>query len=133
MSLEEIFAAIPRPTKKQNYRSWKRTRKFLCRVKKWAKRNGCYVVSTGSTQCQDCGEINYGHRLGCRCMKIGQPPKGVKHGASLNIGSIGDGRGKPLIQESTFISYQDLFKRLQSGDRFFELSMRRELKPTDFK
>lgn len=132
MSLEEIFAKIPKPTKKQKYRNRKRVRKFACRVKKWAKRTGCYVVSSGNTLCLDCGELAFGHRLGCRCMKPGQLSKGVSYGASLSTGEIGRGRRKPLIQESDFISYRDLFKRLQAGDRFFDISERRELTCRDF-
>lgn len=133
MSLEDIFAKIPKPKKERNYHHRKQARKFRCRLRKWVKRTGCYVVSTGVTHCRDCGQDAYGHRLGCRCMKVGQPSQGVAWGASLNTGEIGNGRETPLIQESAFISYRDLYRRLVAGDRFFDVSDRRELTCNDFK
>lgn len=133
MSLEEIFAKIPKISKKRIVKGLKQRRKFCCRARKWVKRDGCYAISTGDTKCLECGKIAFGHRLGCSCFVRGQPHKGVVHGAAINIGEIGrKDRWSPLIQQSEFISYRDLFKRLQAGDRFFDFGKKRELTVSDF-
>lgn len=133
-TLNDFISKFPKVTKKQMYKSQKRLFKFRRRLKKWVKRSGCYVVSSGNTKCLECGKIEYMHRFGCKCMEIGKPHKGVVYGAALNTGAIG-GKSKfdPIISESDFISYKDIYQRIKNGDRFIDLSCRKELNEGHFK
>ena len=132
MSLAEIFDKIPKPKKRQVWKSQKQQRKLKIRARKWFKR-GLFIVSTGDTKCLDCGRINFGHRLGCNCMPPVEQKEGVVYGGALNTGELGDGRMQPTIQTSEFITYKELYKRIIAGNRFYDISNRVELTAKHFR
>lgn len=135
MNLEELFKNIPKPKKKAQVKSVKSMRKWILRIDKFNRRKGCYVVSTGSVKCLDCGLVNYGHRMGCtECSRdLNNVKKGVVWGACLNTGDIGKARRQPILQAYDFISYKDLHKRLVAGDRFYDVGYKTELTVKNFK
>lgn len=128
MSLAALFAKIPRQKKKDEVRSLKKVRTSRLIMSKFARRPGCYVLSTGNTKCLDCGLVNYAHRLGCTVCQFEQMEKGVQHGALINTGQLNTkDRFKPLMSEYEFISYSEIYKRLISGERFYDTAKKTEL------
>lgn len=135
MSLESLLAKFPKISKHARTKSLKKCRKFILRVSKFSRREGCYVVSTANIKCLDCGYETFGHRLGCpECSAVGglDGKRGVVYGALLNTGKINKQRLKPLIEHHEFIPYTDLFKRIKAGDRFYDTNSRTELTIKNF-
>ncbi len=134
MSLAELFAKIPPQKKKDKVRVLKKFRKARLIMSKFARRPGCYVVSTGNTKCLDCGLVNFAHRLGCTVCRLEAMEKGVQHGALINTGKLNTkDRFKPLMAQTEFIPYSALYKRLIAGERFYDTSQQTELTLKHFK
>jgi hypothetical protein len=128
MSLAELFAKIPPQKQKDKVRVLKEFRKERLIMSKFARRPGCYVVSTGNTKCLDCGLVNFAHRLGCTVCRLEAMEKGVQHGALINTGKLNTkDRFKPLMAQTEFIPYSALYKRLIAGERFYDTSHKTEL------
>lgn len=124
MSLEEIFAKIPKQANKSRVRSLKRIRKGRIRAVKFSKRKDSFVILTGYTRCKDCGVISGLTRMGCpECRGLN-----IDWGILVNAGLIEKNRFKCAVQQTEFITYKELHKRLISGERFLDAG---SLKPLE--
>lgn len=133
MGLAEILKNVKGPEKKVRAKNRKSVRKFGSKVKKFFNRPGQYVVGVGQTKCLTCNWEAFGHRLGCGQCSL--EVMNIEHGASISTESINTARNKravPLMGKTQFISYKEILRRLKEGDRFFDISSKKELTVQDF-
>lgn len=131
MFTEAFMNKFPTPTAKQRHHSKKHAFKMTMKVVKFSRRPDCYVVHSGNVKCLDCGWENYGHRLGCGKCDLKDMKLGVVYGAYVNTGKLNKGKG-PLLDQTEFVKYADLLKRIEAGQRFYDIGLKAELTVKNF-
>lgn len=120
---------LPKKSRKDSMRAQKRNRKYRSKNRKWANKvlkQGHYLVCGTSTLCLDCGTEYYSSRFCCGSCFPNSVVKGIIYGVH-QVTKVGDGRRNPVAQEGKFLSGNDLLNRLNAGERFFEVSDRKEI------